>query len=212
MLTVGARPGSAVLAVTASTRSTPESRSNAANSPVCAFTATTIIGLSGHSRRGNRAATIARRCPAPGPSMESLSNPNAPIARRRSAAEVAAAPMALIRSNTVAIGRGGGPFPVLSDRLNRRGQHRGQQLGRRYTAAHLRCRGGPCGGADHQIGGLCQIETSLGQARDDTDPPRISGSPATTENQSNIVNHSFAFQECLVVEALPAIPTSIARP
>ena len=108
MLTVGTRPGSAQLAVTASTRSTPESRSNAANSPVCASTATTIIGLSGHSGRGNLAATIARRCPAPGPSVESLSNPNAPIARCRSAAEVAAAPMALIRSNTVAIGRDGG--------------------------------------------------------------------------------------------------------
>ena len=109
MLCVGVVPGSAVLAVTASTRSTPESRSNAANSPVCASTATTIIGRSGQSWRGNRAATIARRCPAAaGPSMESLSNPNAPIARRRSAAEVAAAPMALIRSNTVAIGRDGG--------------------------------------------------------------------------------------------------------
>ena len=54
-----------------------------------------------------------------------VSNPNAPIAHRRSAAEMAAAPMALIRSNTVAIGRDGGPFPVLSDRLNQRRQHRG---------------------------------------------------------------------------------------
>ena len=81
------------------------------------------------------------------------------------------------------------PFPVLSDRLNRRGQHRGQQFGRRYTAAHLRCRGGPGRGADHQIGGLCHIETSFGQACDDTDLPRISGSPTTTENQSNVVNH-----------------------
>jgi hypothetical protein len=108
MLCVGTRPGSAQLAVTASTKSTPESRLNAANSPVCASTAVTIIGLSGHSGRGNLAATTARRCPAAGPSVESLSNPNAPIARRRSAAEVAAAPMALIRSNTVAIGRDGG--------------------------------------------------------------------------------------------------------
>jgi hypothetical protein len=108
MRCVGAMPGSAVLAVTASTRSTPESRSNQANSPVCAFTATAIIGLSGHSGRGNLAATIARRCrPAAGPSAGSLSSPNAPIARRRSAAEVAAPPMALIRSNTVAIGRDG---------------------------------------------------------------------------------------------------------
>jgi hypothetical protein len=61
--------------------------------------ATTIIGLFGHSGRGNLAATIARRCSAAaGPSVASLSNPNAPIARHRSTAEVAAAPMALIRS------------------------------------------------------------------------------------------------------------------
>ena len=40
--------------------------------------------------------------------MESLSNPNAPIARCRSAAEVAAAEMALIRSYTVAVGSEGG--------------------------------------------------------------------------------------------------------
>ncbi|MFI0470163.1 hypothetical protein ACH347_39350 [Saccharopolyspora sp. 5N102] len=72
--------------------------------------ATTIIGLSGHSGRGNLAATIARRCPAVGPSVESLSNPNAPIARCRSAAEVVAAEVALIRSNTVAIGRDGDRF------------------------------------------------------------------------------------------------------
>jgi hypothetical protein len=44
-------------------------------------------------------------------------------------------------------------------------------------------------GADHQIGGLSHIETSFGQACDDTDKPRISGSPTTTENQSNVVNH-----------------------
>ena len=79
------------------------------------------------------------------------------------------------------------PPPVLSDRLNRRGQHRGQQFGRRYAAAHLRCRGGTGRGADHQIGGLCHIETRFGQAGDDPDLPRISGSPTTTENQSNVV-------------------------
>jgi hypothetical protein len=108
MLIVGDEPGSAVPAVTASTKSTPESRSKVANSPVCALTATTIIGLTGHSWRGNRAATTARCCPAVGPSMASHSNPNAPIARCRSAAEAAAAEMALIRSNTVAIGKAGG--------------------------------------------------------------------------------------------------------
>ena len=46
--------------------------------------------------------------------MESLSNPNAPIARHRSAAELAAAPIALIRSNTVVIGRDGGCFRLCS--------------------------------------------------------------------------------------------------
>ncbi|SEB32564.1 hypothetical protein SAMN04490220_0005 [Rhodococcus jostii] len=64
----------------------------------------------------------------------------------------------------------------------------GQQFGRRYTVEHLRCRGGHGRGADHQIGGLCHIETSFDQACDGTDLPRISGSP-TTENQSNVVNH-----------------------
>src|SRR5260370_30725986 len=82
-------------------------------------------------------------------------------------------------------------FPALPDRLNRLGQHRSQQFGRWYTAAHPRCRGGTGRGADHQIGGLCQIETSLGQTCDDADLPRLSGSPTTTENQSNIVNHRF---------------------
>ena len=52
----------------------------------------TIIGLSGHCWRGNLPATIARRCSAAaGPRVASLSKPNAPIARCRSAAEVAAA-------------------------------------------------------------------------------------------------------------------------
>ena len=55
------------------------------------------------------AETIARRCSAAaGPRVASLSKPNAPIARCRSAAEMAAAPIALIRSNTVAIGGPGG--------------------------------------------------------------------------------------------------------
>jgi hypothetical protein len=73
--------------------------------------------------------------------------------------------------------------------LNRRGQHRSQQFGRRHTAAHLRCRGGTGRGADYQIGGLCHIETSFGQASDDADFPRISGSSTATENQSDVVNH-----------------------
>jgi hypothetical protein len=81
------------------------------------------------------------------------------------------------------------PFPVLPGRLSRRGQHRGQEFGRRHAAAHLRCRCGPGRGADHQIGGLCHIETSLREACDDTYLPRISGSPAaTTENQSNVAS------------------------
>jgi hypothetical protein len=53
----------------------------------------------------------------------------------------------------------------------------------------MRCRGGPGRSSDHQIGGLSHIETSFGQTCDDTDHPRISGGPATTENQSNVVNH-----------------------
>ena len=189
MLIVGDEPGSAVPAVTASTKSTPESRSKVANSPVCALMATTIIGLAGHSWRGNRAATTARCCPAVGPSMESHSNPNAPIARCRSAAEVAAAEMALIRSKTVAIGRAGGRSRFCPTGRNGRGQHRGEQFGRRYAAAHLCCCGGTRRRADHQIGGLCHIETRFGQACDDPDLPGISGGPTTTENQSNVVSH-----------------------
>lgn len=101
--------GDVLAAVTASTRSMPELRSNAASSPVCALTAATIIGLSGHCWQGNLEATSARRCcAAAGPRLTSLSNPNAPIARRRSAAEVAAAPMARMRSNTVPVGGDGG--------------------------------------------------------------------------------------------------------
>ncbi|WP_246672779.1 MULTISPECIES: hypothetical protein [unclassified Mesorhizobium] len=77
-----------------------------------------------------------------------------------------------------------------SGRLNRqRGQHRGQQFARRYAAAHLHYRIGACRGSDHQIGGLRQIDTSFGEARDDADQPGISGGPATTENKSNVANH-----------------------
>ena len=96
--------------------------------------------------------------------------------------------MALIRSKTAAIGGDGG-LPVLSDRLNRRRQNRSQQFDRRYAASHMRCRSCPGRGADHQIGGLCHIEASFGQSCDDTDKPRMSGGPTTTENQSNVVNH-----------------------
>src|SRR5580700_5875010 len=53
----------------------------------------------------------------------------------------------------------------------------------------MRRRGCAGRGADHQISGLCHIDASFGQACDDTDLPRISGSPTTTENQSNVVNH-----------------------
>jgi hypothetical protein len=87
------------------------------------------------------------------------------------------------------LGSGILPCLVLPGRLDRRGQHRGQQFGRRYTAANLRCRGGAGRGADDQIGGLCHIEISFGQACDDPELPRLAGSPATTENQSNVVNY-----------------------
>jgi hypothetical protein len=43
--------------------------------------------------------------------------------------------------------------------------------------------------ADHQISGLCHIDTSFGQSCDDTDRPRMSGGPTTAENQSNVFNH-----------------------
>jgi hypothetical protein len=191
MLCVGTTPGSAVPAVTASTRSTPESRSNAASSPVCALTAVTIIGLSGHCWRGNLAATIARRCSAAaGPRVGGV------------------ALQAERAHRTLQIGcRDGGSAdgphplehrghrrarwrrPVLSDRWNRLRQNRSQQIGWRYAAAHLRCRGGPGRRADHQIGGLGHIDASFGQSCDDTDRPCMSGGPTTTENQSNAVNH-----------------------
>ena len=134
---------------------------------------------------GDYAAPLSR----PAPSMESLSNPNTPIARCRSAGEVAAAEMALIRSNTVAIGRGGGRSRFCPTGRTGGDSTEANSSGPRYTAAHLRCRGGTGRGADHQIGGLCHIETSFGQACDDTDLPRISGSPTTTEDQSNVVDH-----------------------
>jgi len=77
--------------------------------------------------------------------MPSHSNPNAPIARCRSAAEVAAA------------------------------------------ETHLRCRDGTGRGADNEVGSFGHIEASFGQAGDDTDLPRISGSPTATEDQGNVV-------------------------
>ena len=43
----------------------------------------------------------------------------------------------------------------------------------------MRRRGCAGRGADHQIGGLCHIDASFGQACDDTNQPRISGSPTT---------------------------------
>jgi len=52
------------------------------------------------------------------------------------------------------------------------------------------CRRGCAGrGADHQISGLCHIDTGFGQSCDDTDRPGMSGGPAATENQSNVFNH-----------------------
>ena len=165
-----------------------ESRSNATNSPVCASMAITIIGLSGHSGRGNRAATIARRCPAPGSSMESLSSPNAPIARCSSAAEVAAAPMALIRSNTVPIGKDGGCSRICptgrtgGDRTEANSSAGGMPLRPVLPRWHQpRCRS-PNRRPRH-------IETSFGQACDDADLPRISSSATAAENQSKVVNH-----------------------
>ena len=96
----------------------------------------------------------------------------------------------LFRSAAASLGRFSvWPFPTLSDRLNWRGQHRGQQFGRGYAAEHLRCRGGSGRGANHQISGLCHIKTSFGQACDETNLPRIPGSPTTTENQRNVMNH-----------------------
>ena len=80
-------------------------------------------------------------------------------------------------------------FAVPSARLNPRREHRGDQIGRRYAAAHLRCRNGTGRGADHHVGRLGHVEASFGQACDDTDRPRISGgaTATATENQSNVV-------------------------
>jgi hypothetical protein len=95
--------------------------------------------------------------------------------------------MALIRSNTVATGRAGGRSRFRPRELNPRREHRGDQIGRRYAAAHLRCRNGTGRGADHPVGRLGHVEASFGQACDDTDRPRISGGATATENQSNVV-------------------------
>ena len=78
-------------------------------------------------------------------------------------------------------------FAVPSARLNPRREHRGDQIGRRYAAANLRCRNGTGRGADHHVGRLGHVEASFGQACDDTDRPRISGGATATENQSNVV-------------------------
>jgi hypothetical protein len=134
------------------------------------------------------AATMARRCPAPDRAWSRSPTRTRPsyvvnqLPRWRR-------PRWPSSARTLWPSAGTAAFPVLSDRSNRRGQHRGQQFARRYTAAHLRCRGGTGRGADHQIGGLCHIETSFGQACDDADLPRISGGPTTTKDQSNVVNH-----------------------
>jgi len=49
----------------------------------------------------------------------------------------------------------------------------------------------------------CQIETSPCQTRDDTDLPRLSGGPTTTENQSNVVSQRFR---------LPGVPCCRGAP
>jgi hypothetical protein len=98
--------------------------------------------------------------------------------------------MALIRSNTVDLGWPGGVRPVRSDGWNRLRQNRGEQIGGRYAAAHLRCRGGAGRRADHQIGGLGHIDASFGQSGDDANRPCMSGGATTTENQCNVfMNH-----------------------
>jgi len=60
-VTGGQTPGTAQLAVTASTRLTPECASKTANSPVPASTAVSWILRSGQSRLGNRDSITARR-------------------------------------------------------------------------------------------------------------------------------------------------------
>ena len=72
MVTVGQTTGTAQLAATAETRSTPLSRSKATSSPVSASTAViSTRGAAGHSWLGSRPAMTSRRvcsarCPRPG--------------------------------------------------------------------------------------------------------------------------------------------------
>ena len=61
MVTGGQMPGIAQLAVTASTRSAPESLSNTRTSPVCASTATTARLRDGQECRGSRPAITCPR-------------------------------------------------------------------------------------------------------------------------------------------------------
>ena len=97
--------------------------------------------------------------------------------------------MALIRSNTVAIGGpgGGGRFCPTggtgSDRIEANSSAGGVPL-RTCVAAVA-----PDDVPITRIGGLGHIDASFGQSCDDTDRPCMSSGPTTTENQSDVFNH-----------------------
>ena len=97
--------------------------------------------------------------------------------------------MALIRSNTVAIGSDGGLSRFCATGRTGWDSTEANSSAGVNAAAHLRCRGGPGRGADHQVRSVSQVETSLREAGDDTDLPRVSGSPSTTEDKSNVLSH-----------------------
>ena len=87
-----------VLAVTASTRSTPLSRSKTTGSPVRASTAGMSTRRSGHRVPGSREATTSRQRDVPESSAPMRSNAAAPIRRRMSAGSDAAATTAFDQS------------------------------------------------------------------------------------------------------------------
>ena len=100
MVTGGQTPGTAQLAATASTRSTPESLVNTTGSPVSASTAVTRRFPSGQWPSGNRAATARRRV---GSLTVGVSSARVPIRRRMSSGP--AAPVAAVTKRAMSSSR-----------------------------------------------------------------------------------------------------------
>ena len=217
-----------MLAAIASARLTPLSRSNTTGSLVRASTAVIRTRRSGHSWRGNRAATVDApplrpRAVGGGILLESCGAEPAPVVgcvRRRG--DQRGEPVEVVHDGPgrglTATARGGRGLRSAGHR-----QGCGVQVSR-CRAGDLRGRGGAGGGADREIGSR-HVHTGIEQTGDDADQPGVAGGTAAAEDERSVptgrgrggvqgrrrgcVHGSRLSRDAY--RALPAATTSVAR-